>query len=105
MYFYEDLELLVSEWGTRTGVLKESTSKDMVLKTISEVGELADNVLEGMDCKDDIGDVAICLMLLAEKQGTSLLECVKIAYEEIKNRQGVMVNGKFVKGVKVLPPR
>jgi len=97
MYFYEDLELLVSAWGARTGVLRESTSKDMVLKAMSEFGELSDNVLEGKDCKDDVGDVAICLMLLAEKEGTTLLECLKVAYDQIKDRQGKMVNGKFVK--------
>lgn len=33
----------------------------------------------------------------AKERGTTLEACLNIAYNEIKNRTGKMINGKFVK--------
>ena len=38
-----------------------------------------------------------CLYTLADLYNTTLEECLNIAYNEIKNRTGKMINGKFVK--------
>lgn len=38
-----------------------------------------------------------CLYTLADLYDTTLEECLNIAYNEIKNRTGKMINGKFVK--------
>ena len=41
-----------------------------------------------------------CLYTLADLYNTTLEECLNIAYNEIKNRTGKMINGKFVKDEK-----
>lgn len=38
-----------------------------------------------------------CLNSLCHQQGLDLVECLNSAYNEIKNRQGKLVNGTFVK--------
>ena len=37
---------------------------------------------------------------IAHLEGTTLEECLNIAYNEIKNRKGKMINGKFIKDEK-----
>ena len=39
----------------------------------------------------------LILSSLASKMGTSIEECLKIAYDEIKDRKGKMINGAFIK--------
>nr|DAV12052.1 MAG TPA: NTP-PPase-like protein [Caudoviricetes sp.] len=38
-----------------------------------------------------------CLYNLADLYNTSIEECLNIAYNEIKNRKGKIINGKFIK--------
>ena len=49
------------------------------------------------DLRDGIGDVVVTLIILAMQNNMDLYECLNQAYSEIKNRQGEMVNGVFVK--------
>ncbi|MGH2217236.1 MazG-like family protein, partial [Enterococcus faecalis] len=49
------------------------------------------------DLRDGIGDVVVTLIILAMQNNMDLYECLNQAYSEIKNRQGKMVNGVFVK--------
>jgi hypothetical protein len=46
---------------------------------------------------DAIGDIAVVLTNLAYLEGMAIEDCVLIAYNEISNRKGKMVNGTFVK--------
>lgn len=41
-----------------------------------------------------------CLNNLCHQQGYELVECLNSAYNEIKNRQGKIINGTFVKKIK-----
>ena len=47
--------------------------------------------------KDAIGDTLVTIIVLAHQLDLDVTECLSIAYEEIKNRKGKMVNGTFVK--------
>lgn len=56
------------------------------------------------DVQDDYADPSIdlecCILYLvriAELSNTTLAECVQIAYNDIKDRKGVMYNGVFIK--------
>jgi NTP pyrophosphatase (non-canonical NTP hydrolase) len=84
-------------WGYDKGIIAKGDAKAQTLKTVAEVGELADNIAKGADIKDDIGDILVTLILLAEIKDTSLHECLDIAYKEISKRTGKMVGGVFVK--------
>lgn len=46
---------------------------------------------------DAIGDMTVVLINLAERNKSSLETCMCIAWDEIKDRQGKMINGSFVK--------
>lgn len=93
-----DLEYLVRQWAEARGIYEHSTPQAQTLKAVSEMGELADNIIKGRDVRDDIGDVIVCLILLAAMTETNLSECLQLAWDEIKDRKGRMVpGGAFVK--------
>lgn len=89
----------VQAWAHDRNLIFGSYPKSQLLKTMSEVGELADainkNHTEGV--KDGIGDVLVTLIILAEMKGLTLSDCLAHAYDEIKDRKGVMFNGVFIK--------
>lgn len=92
------LENLVRMWAQSKGIYQHSTAQAQTLKAVSEMGELADNVLKGRDVRDDIGDVIVCLINVAALEGTNLSECLQKAWDDIKDRKGRMVpGGAFVK--------
>ena len=68
-----------------------------MLKLIQEVGELSDNVCRGNDIADDIGDILVILINIMLRRGLSLQQCLEVAYNDIKDRKGKMVDGIFVK--------
>lgn len=99
MTSYRILELEVLRWAESRGILANSDPKTQCLKFLSEAGEVADAVAKGRkeEAEDGIGDVLVTLILLADLLGTDVVRCLELAYEEIKQRQGKMVNGVFVK--------
>lgn len=100
MKTYEELESLVLGWAGERGILDHSTPPAQLLKTMSELGELADATAKGDTAGviDGIGDVVVTLILYAELQGVSLVGCLGAAYGEIKDRKGRMApGGLFVK--------
>jgi NTP pyrophosphatase (non-canonical NTP hydrolase) len=88
----------ILRWAADRGLL-QNDPRVQCLKTVSEVGELADNIAKGRHhhAKDDIGDIIVTLVILAAQLGTDLDECTQIAWDEIKNRKGKTVNGVFIK--------
>lgn len=93
------LQSAVTEWAYARNIIKGATSKDQCLKGVSEMGELCDALLKRQPekIKDGIGDVIVVLTIIAEQEGTSLEECLRLAYDEIKDRKGVMYQGTFIK--------
>ena len=87
----------VIQWANERNLILGSDPKSQALKLVSEVGELADNINKRADCRDDIGDCLVVLTIIAEQKGYTIQECLDIAYNDIKDRKGVMFNGCFVK--------
>lgn len=93
-----DLEQSIVEWSAARGILTNGKAETQCLKLMSELGELADNLAKGRDVKDDIGDCFVVLTNIARLCNTTLEECVNLAYNEIKDRQGFLnANGSFIK--------
>ena len=46
---------------------------------------------------DGIGDMLVTIIILAELAGLNSVDCLNLAYDEIKGRKGKMVDGLFVK--------
>ena len=93
----EQYEELIKQWHRDRNLIDGATDKDQVCKLIQEVGELSDNVCKGRDVSDDIGDCIVVLINIAERNGLTLEHCMSVAYNDIKDRKGKMVNGVFVK--------
>lgn len=88
----------VKDWARERGLDKASPAKQF-LKVVEEVGEVAEALAKSQNEKvcDAIGDVVVTLIILSMQLGVNLEECLRVAYDEIKDRQGEMVNGVFVK--------
>ena len=89
----------VISWGTKKGIFKNSDAKSQCLKTVSEVGELAEAVNKGDldEIIDAIGDIEVTLILLCKMYRIDRDMCLQSAYNVISKRTGKMVNGVFVK--------
>lgn len=95
-----ELETLIIGWAKARGIIPNATPESQVLKAVSEMGELADATAKRRDdeMRDAIGDVTVCLINLCALQGWTLAECLKEAWEQIKDRKGTLLpNGCFVK--------
>lgn len=88
---------LVKQWAVDRNLIEGATPHAKFHKLIQECAELSDNMCKGNDCSDDIGDILVVLIIIAEQLGLDLEECLDIAYNDIKDRTGQMINGVFVK--------
>ena len=87
----------IKQWHRDRNLIEGSDDKTQFAKLIQEAGELSDNICKGKDVRDDIGDMMVVLINIAERNGLSLTECLQVAYNDIKDRKGRMVDGVFVK--------
>lgn len=97
---YQSLERLVLRWAEQKQILGKAKPETQMLKTVSEVGELADALIKGdlAGQKDAIGDVMVCLIILCAMLDLDLTDCLEGAYDTIKGRTGMSLpNGTFVK--------
>jgi len=97
MYSLISLIEKIKGWHHDRNLIDGATDKDQYMKLIQEAGELSDNICKGNDISDDIGDMIVVLINIAERNGLSITECVLQAWNDIKDRKGRMVDGVFVK--------
>lgn len=95
----EELIKQVEEWAQERALIKEENKLAQFAKFIEESGELARGILKNDKTliADSFGDVLVTLIILAAQTGYNLPECLKVAYEEIKNRKGKTEGGTFIK--------
>ncbi|WP_413527397.1 MazG-like family protein [Marinilactibacillus psychrotolerans] len=88
----------VEQWSKEKGLNQAEPTKQF-LKVSEEFGEIGAALARGnVDMfKDAVGDTVVTLIILAQQKGYTLEECLQVAYDEIKGRQGRMVDGVFVK--------
>ena len=87
----------IIQWHYDRNLIEDSTDKDQYMKLIQEMGELSDNICKGKDIRDDCGDIMVVLINIMERNNIGLEECLEVAYNDIKDRKGKMVDGVFVK--------
>jgi len=92
-----DYEKLISQWHRDRNLIDGSTDKDQFMKLVQEVGELSDSLCKSKDFRDDVGDIMVVLINILVRNNVTLEECLKVAYEDIKDRKGKMIDGIFVK--------
>lgn len=103
---FSELITKVNEWAISHG-LDKSNPKIEWMKVTEEVGEIRDVFLKPHDfanpewsLKDAIGDSIVTLIVLCLQLGYDVEECLTIAYNDIKDRKGVMIDDNFVKKTK-----
>ena len=94
-----DLEGKVHTWHHARNLIQGSTDSAQFVKLIEETGELAGNIARGKDLRDDylLCDIMVVLINIATRNGHTLQECLEVAYDDIKDRKGQMVDGVFIK--------
>lgn len=88
---------LIIQWHHDRNLIEGSTDKDQTLKLLQELGELSDNVCKGKDIADDLGDMLVVMINIMVRNNLSITECLREAYNDIKDRKGKMIDGIFVK--------
>jgi NTP pyrophosphatase (non-canonical NTP hydrolase) len=97
---FEALAEKVVQWAKDRKIVPNSNPTAQLMKTMSELGELADATLKGNDAErvDGVGDVLVTLILYCELAGFDITTCLGRAYDEIKDRKGTLTaEGIFVK--------
>lgn len=89
---------LIEAWAVARNLHTANPNKQM-LKLYEEAGEISASMARGNieGIKDGIGDVVVVLTILSQQMGFTITECIEMAYEEIKDRKGRMIDGVFVK--------
>ena len=82
MNYLEHLESNIVGWHRDRNLIDGSTDKDQYMKLIQEAGELSDNICKGREISDDIGDMIVVLINIAERNGLSLATCMEKAWED-----------------------
>ena len=90
--------LNIERWAIERALHTADPMKQIV-KLGEEFGELCSGLAKGKndEVEDAVGDMFVVLTILAMQIGTDIEHCAALAYNEIKDRKGKMVNGVFVK--------
>jgi len=97
---FAEIELQIIRWSEARRIIPNSSPETQLLKAMSELGELADATIKKDQeaVIDAVGDVMVCLINYCALQDLNLVNCMEIAYDQIKSRKGVLLpNGLFVK--------
>jgi NTP pyrophosphatase (non-canonical NTP hydrolase) len=97
---YADIEIRIIQWAEARKIIPNSNPESQLLKAVSEIGELADATIKNdrEAIVDSVGDVMVCLINYCALQDINLVDCMEIAYDQIKNRRGTLLpNGVFQK--------
>ena len=86
-------------WAKQKNILDQGDIKTQYIKLQEESGELAEAILTNNkeEIKDAIGDMIVVLTSLSYFGGFKIEEAIELAYKEIKNRKGKIINNTFVK--------
>lgn len=89
---------LIRQWAIDRNLHTADPNKQ-VLKLGEEFGELFEGLAKGDAdlTKDALGDMFVVMTILSQQLGFTIEECIDLAYNEIKDRKGRMIDGVFVK--------
>lgn len=99
---YAEVEMKIVQWGEARGIVQNATAMSQAIKTLEETTELlaAINKKNIEETKDAVGDIVVTLIMVCAVLDINLVDCLKGAYNEIKDRKGYLTKeGVFVKEV------
>ena len=91
----------IIKWASDRNILNGSTVEKQLEKLAEEFMELclAHGKGDDKDFCDAVGDIDVVIQIICEMKGVSRSACQAQAWDEIKDRKGILVKGKFVKEV------
>lgn len=89
---FANVEMKVIQWSESRGIIPNSTPLAQWKKGMEEMEELRDALVakDLAETKDAVGDVTVCLINICALADIDFVQCLKGAYEEIKDRSGTM---------------
>ena len=89
---YSDLEMKVIQWSEARKIIPNSTPIAQWKKAMEEMDELRDGIAWNKpdETKDAVGDVVVCLINVCALLDINLVDCLALAYNEIKDRKGTL---------------
>lgn len=88
----------IAVWGQDHGI---NNPDKQTVKLLEECGELAHEIARSRynskATEDAIGDIGVVLIILADILGYDFVDCLLLAYNEIKDRTGHTEDGSFIK--------
>lgn len=96
---FESLQDAIIQWGYERNIVNSKNTHKQFMKVTEELGELAEGINKDNQgqIKDSLGDILVTLIILSRDLNVDLLDCLRGAYNEIKDRKGKTINGVFVK--------
>ena len=96
---FESLQDAIIQWGYVRNIISPKNTPKQFMKVTEELGELAEGINKNNQgqIKDSLGDILVTLIILSKDLDVDLLDCLRGAYDVIKDRTGKTVNGVFVK--------
>lgn len=96
---FESLQDAIIQWGYVRNIISPKNTTKQFMKVTEELGELAEGINKDNQgqIKDSLGDILVTLIILSKDLDVDLLDCLRGAYDVIKDRTGKTVNGVFVK--------
>jgi len=96
---FNELEERVIVWAKKRNLLEEENAPRQALKMVSEIGELCDALAKNdvVETIDGLGDSLVTIIILSRQLGYNPLFCLKMALQQIENREGKTENGIFIK--------
>ena len=114
MYTLQELQPKIIQWAKDKDLVKLENAFKQASKTQEELDEMKihiylqkmgvetytknnETVIVADAIMDDIGDQLITLIIQCAIQEIDLLDCLNLAWNEIKDRKGETKNGVFIK--------
>lgn len=98
---YAEIVYLMTKWGIDRNLTKEQGCNGLkqAIKMKEELEEFTDACSRNdrKEMIDAIGDMFVVLVQMARVENINILEAMNVAYNQIKNRKGKMIDGIFVK--------
>lgn len=96
---FDELQKAIIQWAKDRNIISSKNIAKQFMKVSEELGELAEGINKDNQgqIKDSLGDILVTLIILSKDLDVDLLDCLRGAYDVIKDRTGKTVNGVFVK--------
>ena len=93
---FEELHELIIDWAYERNIIDAKKTSKQFMKVTEELAE-GINKNNQEQIEDSLGDILVTLIILSKDLDVDLLDCLREAYNVIKDRKGKTISGVFVK--------